>query len=97
MAELPDEAAELVEAAPVYQLEDTEPIFTIVRGEDGSYQVRGKRIERAAAMTYWDYEEAVVRFQKILQTLGITAALEKEGVQPGDTVFIGEYELEWSD
>jgi GTP-binding protein len=97
MSELPAAPLELVEAAPLYQIEDTEPVFTVERGADGAYIVRGKRIERAAAMTYWDYEEAVVRFQKILETLGITAALEREGVQPGDTVFIGEYELEWSD
>jgi GTP-binding protein len=97
MAELPEEPEELVEAAPVYQLEDNEPVFTIERAEDGSYHVHGKRIERVAAMTYWDYEEAVSRFQKILETLGVSAALQKEGVQPGDTVFIGEYELEWSD
>jgi len=48
-------------------------------------------------MTYWDYDEAIMRFQKTLEALGITKALEAEGVQPGDTVFIGEYELEWGD
>ena len=53
--------------------------------------------QRAAATTYWDYDEAVQRFQRTLQTLGITAALEAEGVQPGDTVFIGDFELEWGE
>jgi GTP-binding protein len=96
-SQLPVETPEPSEAVPLYQLEDTEPIFTLARGDDGSYIVTGKRIERAAAMTYWDYEEAIQRFQKILETLGISSALEKAGVQPGDTVFIGEYELEWSD
>ncbi len=48
-------------------------------------------------MTYWDYEEAVVRFQKTLDFLGITQALREAGVQEGDTVYIGEHELEWSD
>ena len=95
-AELPPEVAELVEV-PRYEMEEAEPIFTLTRGDDGSYIVKGKRIERAAAMTYWDYEEAVLRFQKILETLGITAALKEAGVEPGDTVFIGEYELEWAD
>ncbi len=97
MSELPEEAPELIEAAPVYQLEDTEPIFTIDRDEDGNYIVKGKRIERAAAMTYWDYEDAVLRFQKILAALGITAALKDAGVEVGDTVFIGDHELEWTD
>jgi GTPase len=83
---------------PVYGLaEETEPIFTIDRSPEGAYLVRGKRIERAAAMTYWEFEESVARFQKILATLGITKALEEAGVQKGDTVFIGEHELEWGD
>ena len=57
----------------------------------------GRRIERAAAMTYWDYDEAVMRFQNILETLGISKALVEAGVEVGDTVYIGDYELEWSD
>ena len=57
----------------------------------------GERIERAAAMTYWDYEEAVLRFQKILEVLGVSDALKAEGVTIGDTVFIGDVELEWAE
>lgn len=94
---LPPVEAHLIEQMPVYELEESGPIFTIERGADGSFIVRGERIERAAAMTYWDYEEAVLRFQKILEVLGITDALKEAGVQVGDTVFIGEYELEWAD
>jgi GTP-binding protein len=41
--------------------------------------------------------ESIRRFQKILQSLGIDAALRKAGVQNGDTVFIADYELEWQD
>jgi len=78
---------------PVYELEDDFAVSV----EAGVYYVTGERIERAAAMTYWDYEQAVARFQKILDALGISAALEKSGVQPGDTVFIGDFELEWSE
>ena len=48
-------------------------------------------------MTYWEEFEAVRRFQRILEALGIDAALRKAGIQQGDTVFIGEYELEWQD
>jgi GTP-binding protein len=48
-------------------------------------------------MTYWEHSQSVRRFQKILQTLGVEEALRRAGVQPGDTVFIGDFELEWSD
>ncbi|MGB1287802.1 MAG: GTPase ObgE, partial [Aggregatilineales bacterium] len=98
MSELPEEAPQLLEEVPLYELEeDPEKVFEITRDEEGNYVVTGKRIERAAAMTYWDYDEAILRFQQILEILGITSALRKEGVEPGDTVFIGEYELEWAD
>ncbi|MBL8161373.1 MAG: GTPase ObgE [Anaerolineae bacterium] len=86
-----------VVAMPVYELPEAEVPFTVVREDDGIYRVSGKRIERAAMMTHWDYEDAVLRFQNILETLGVSKALEDIGVKPGDTVFIGEFELEWSE
>ncbi len=91
---LPEEIAP-VQETPVYELPEDEFAFEITQEEQGIFRVTGKRIERAAAMTYWDYDEAVARFQKILETLGITKALEKAGVEVGDTVFIGDFELEW--
>jgi GTP-binding protein len=54
-------------------------------------------IERAAAMTYWEYDQSVRRFQRILQTLGIEDALRKAGIAVGETVYIGDYELEWEE
>ncbi|NDJ63150.1 MAG: Obg family GTPase CgtA, partial [Chloroflexi bacterium] len=85
-------------AMPVYGLEvDDAPIFAIKQLGDDAYRVTGERIERAASMTYWDYDEAILRFQRILDTLGVTDALRAAGVQEGDTVFIGDHELEWSD
>ena len=81
---------------PVYELDDEGVPFDLVV-EDGVYRVSGERIERAAAMTYWDYEEAVLRFQKTLEALGVADALANAGVRSGDTVFIGDFELEWSE
>ena len=48
-------------------------------------------------MTYWQHDGSVRRFQKIMETLGVEDALRKAGVQEGDTVAIGEFELEWQD
>ena len=92
LAELPP-TPPLVEV-PVYQPDDEDDSFTISRESDG-WRVSGRNIERAAAMTYWEYEEAVQRFQRILEALGIRAALEDAGAQVGHTVYIGDYELEW--
>lgn len=93
IARLPAPVMRAAIETPVYELGDDFAVSV----EAGVYYVTGERIERAAAMTYWDYEQAVARFQKILDALGISAALEKSGVQPGDTVFIGDFELEWSE
>jgi GTP-binding protein len=83
---------------PVFTLKDEiDMAFTIERNEYGEFLVRGPRIERAAAMTYWEFDESVRRFQKLLEILGISKALEKAGVKTGDTVFIGDFELEWSE
>lgn len=94
---LPEVVRLPVEEMPVYELPEEEVPFTITREADGAFRVSGRRIERAAAMTYWDNDEAVMRFQRILEALGVSAALEAAGVRPGDTVYIGEYELEWSE
>lgn len=86
---------EQVDITPVYHMADDPRQFEIERSADG-WRVSGKAIERAAAMTYWEYDASVMRFQKILKTLGIEDALRQAGVQDGDMVFIGDYELEWS-
>jgi GTP-binding protein len=39
----------------------------------------------------------VRRFQRSLDRMGVTEALREAGVQPGDTVFIGDRELVWEE
>ncbi len=86
-----------VQAMPVYRPGADPREFTIERTPDGGYRVRGEAIERAAAMTYWTEEPAVLRFYRVIQAMGIDAALRQAGIQEGDTVYIGENELEWTD
>ena len=81
---------------PVYRVEADPGQFSIER-EPGGWRVRGAAIERAAAMTYWDNDASIRRFQRILETLSIDQALRTAGVKEGDMVNIGEYELEWVD
>lgn len=85
-----------LEVMPVYRLESDPRQFSIDK-EDGGWRVSGEAIERAAAMTYWELDDSVRRFQRILQTLGIEDALRKAGALEGDTVHIGDFELEWQD
>ncbi len=94
---LPQEDAAQVEELPLYQLGADPLAFEVEKLDAHAYRVTGPRIERAVAMTYWDYDQAVTRFQRILETMGITAALEDLGIQNGDMVYIGDMELEWGD
>jgi len=53
--------------------------------------------ERIAAMTYFEFDAPLMRFQHILESMGISQALEEAGIQAEDTVHIGEEELSWGD
>lgn len=71
--------------------------FTIKREGNNTWRVRGKEIERIASMTYFEFDDSLLRFQTTLEKSGITAALTEAGVKVGDTVFIGDHELEWAE
>lgn len=81
---------------PVYRAEEDPKAFTVTK-EDDLWVVRGKIIERAAAMTFWDQPGSVRRFQRLMTGLGVEKALRQAGIEEGDTVSIGGYELEWQD
>jgi GTP-binding protein len=86
-----------VRELPVFRPEEDENTFIIEREAEDEWRVRGVRIERLAAMTVWNLDEAVQRFQRTLEHMGIREALEQAGVETGDTVHIGEAELVWEE
>ena len=82
---------------PVYKPKEDPREFAVTQEGVNEWRVSGVAIERAASMTYWQHDGSVRRFQKIMETLGVDEALRKAGVQEGDTVAIGEFELEWQE
>ncbi len=60
--------------------------FTVKREGNNVWRVRGKEIERIASMTYFEFDDSLMRFQTVLEKMGITAALTEAGVKVGDTV-----------
>ncbi len=89
---------EVVRELPVYRAEEDPRAYKIEKTPDGGYKVNGVAIERAAAMTYWEFEGSVRRFQRLIESMGIEDELRQMGIQNGDTVYIGEdYELEWQE
>jgi GTP-binding protein len=89
----PDELAS-AEEPRVFRPEEDEEAYS-VRKEGAGFRVSGRRVERAAVMTDWANDEGVARFQRILKAMGILDALLKAGIKSGDTVVIGDGELEW--
>ncbi len=96
LAETP--ALEEVEPSlPVYRPQEDASQFEIRREGEGEWRISGAAIERAAKMTYWQHEGSLRRFQKLMEKLGVDEALRQAGVKEGDTVAIGEFELEWQE
>ena len=98
--------AMLADAPPLEEIEPPMPVYRpaedpreyhISREDDASWRISGVSIERAAAMTYWEHSGSVRRFQKMLEALGVDDALREAGIEEGETVRIGEFELEWQD
>lgn len=89
------EAALAPATGPVLRPEP-EDAFTIMREPDG-YRVRGKRVERMAAMTNPQSTEGMERLEKQLRKMGVLEALEQSGVEPGDVIHFGKMELIWGE
>ena len=96
LAEAPS-LSEIEPPLPVYRPKEDPREFIVTREGTNEWRVSGVAIERAASMTYWQHDGSVRRFQKIMETIGVDEALRSAGVQEGDTVAIGDFELEWQE
>jgi GTP-binding protein len=80
---------------PRFVLTPQEP-FGIERDPDGAFVVTGDRIERLAAMTDFDSDEGLGRFEAILAKMGVDKRLRELGARDGDTVRIAGHEFDYS-
>ena len=67
----------------------------ITRNDAGDFIVSGQALEKLVAMTNFNNDEAVRRFQYIWRLKGIDEKLRARGIREGQTVHIGEMEFEW--
>jgi GTP-binding protein len=70
--------------------------FVLERGRDGAFELSGERVERLAAMTNFDSDESLARFERALEKMGVERKLHEMGAVEGDTVRIGQYEFTYS-
>jgi GTP-binding protein len=89
--------AEVPPPLPVYRPKEDPRDFHVTRAGENQWRLSGTSIERAASMTFWEHDGSVRRFQKIMEALGVDEALRKAGIKDGDTVAIGEFELDWQE
>lgn len=88
-----------------YAEEDFEPVeeepqkqeapFRVQKIGPDAYEVVGPEIEGLVGRTQFERDEAVERFMKILDNMGIEKALREAGIQDGDTVIVGPMALDY--
>ena len=81
-----------------YTLENVdERAWSVDRLSRHHFAVTGVGVERFTRMTDFSRDEGVERFQRLLESSGISDELERQGVEAGDVVHIAELELVWGD
>ncbi len=95
LAEIPREEFIAGDEVVMHRFEDEQP-FTI-EIVDGVYEVSGKRIEKLVAMTKFDLEEGLQRFQRTIEMMGLEDELKRMGIKEGDTVRIKDLEFDYSE
>lgn len=74
---------------PVLTLTDTADAFTVVKRKD-IFVVTGEKVERFAKRTDFESDEGVQRLRDIMRRAGILHELTRKGIEPGQTIQVGE-------
>ena len=90
------EEPEAAEEAKIYDanVEDPDKV-TIKRNDAGDFVISGKSLEKLVAMTNFNNDEAVRRFQYIWRLKNLDEKLRERGIKEGMMVHIGEMEFEY--
>ncbi len=107
---LQDVAAELrdvQEREDVVEKPQERRLYTLANVDERSWQaerlsrhhfaVTGVGVERFTRMTDFSREEGAERFQRFLETSGISRELDRLGIEDGDIVHIADFELIWGE
>lgn len=78
----------------VYKAQN-KPDFEVKRDDDGAFVITGARIENLVAMTNFDDDQSLRRFQRIWRYMELDKLLQEHGIQDGNTVRIYSMEFEY--
>ncbi len=86
--------------AEVEEEPEAERVYTYeapfsIRSTSSGFRIEGRKVVRAVAMTDFENEEAVRHLQLVLKKMGLFRALKRMGAKAGQSMFIGDFELEY--
>ena len=81
----------------VFDMNEQEDTITIKRNDAGDFIVVNKNLEKLVAMTNFDNDEGLRRFQYIWRMKAIDSLLRERGIKEGMTVHIGDMEFTWQE
>lgn len=70
---------------------DAQALAWTVQRKEGEFVITGSKIEKFAARTNFNSEPGLRRLRDIMKRMGIVHELERQGIQPGDTIVIGKH------
>jgi GTP-binding protein len=83
------------EIIPEITIADLPDVWSAERTGDNEWVLKGHKIERFALRTNMDNDEAIERLFNILERLGISRELMRQGIKRGDKLIIGTRSVDW--
>ena len=93
--EMPKEQATEQEESPARSTGRSRRLPESVRVEDGVYIVESERLERLSALADTRDQRVLLQLWREMRRTGMADKLIDEGIEVGDTIRIGEVEVEW--
>lgn len=87
--------AEEAEQVTLHMPAEPERELRVQKLDEGVFGVTGTEVERMMARADMAHGEGVQRAQRTLEKMGVIQQLEELGAEDGDTVFVGDIELEY--
>ncbi len=95
--ELGNKPEPVVDAVKIFDVDKEDDPVIIERNDAADFIVRNKNLEKIVAMTNFDNDEGLRRFQFIWRIKNLDALLKARGIKEGMSVHIGDFEFEWRD